>query len=51
MYYPLTDIQADVEINRPITYQIAAKKIISTDDRRTDGRTDGRTDVAYDNIM
>ena len=58
MYYPLTDIQADFEINRPVRYRnTAKKKIISTDDRRTDertdgttdGKTDGRTDVAYDN--
>ena len=60
MHYPLTDIQADFEINRHIRYQITAKKeIISTDDRRqtdkrTDGqmnrRIDGRTDRRTDKI-
>ena len=40
MHYPLTDIQAHFEINRPIRYQITRKEITSTD---------GRTDVAYDN--
>ena len=60
MHYPLTDIQADFELNRPVRYELPRKEIISTDgrtDRRTDGRTDGqtdgrtdgRTDVAYDN--
>ena len=46
MHYPLTDIQADFEINRLISYQITAK--INYFHRRTDGRTarptDGRTD-------
>ena len=42
MHYHLTDIQADFEINRQDRYQITAKKIISTDDRRTDRQTDGR---------
>ena len=51
MHYPLTDIQADFEINRPIRYQITAKRNYfhrrSTDgqaDRRTDEQTDRRTD-------
>ena len=44
---PPTDIQADVEINRPIRYQINAK--INYFHRRSDAQTDGRTDVAYDN--
>ena len=46
MHHPLTDIQADFEINRPTRYQITAKKIIDTDgqiDRRTDRQTDGQT--------
>ena len=39
MHYPLTDIQADFEINRPVRYRNTEKKeIISTDDRRTDRR-------------
>ena len=44
---PLTDIQADFEINRSTRYQITGKKIIDTDgqtDGRTDGTTDGQTD-------
>ena len=52
MHHPLTDIQADFEMNRLTRYQIIAKEIIDTDgqtDGRTDGRTDRRTDVAYDN--
>ena len=50
MHYPLTDIQANFEINRHMRYQITAKKeIISTDDRRTDKQqadrhTDRQTD-------
>ena len=38
MHYQLTDIQANFEINRPIRYQITAKKklIPQTTDRRTD---------------
>ena len=47
MHYPLTDIQADFEINRLIRYQITEKRNYLH--RQTDGRTDGRTDVAYDN--
>ena len=43
MHYPLTDIQADFEINRPIRYQITAK-INSFHRRQTDGQTDRRTD-------
>ena len=39
MHYPLTDIQADFEINRPIRYQITAKM----------NYLHRRTDVAYDN--
>ena len=41
MQYPLTDIQAYFEITRMIRYLITAKKIISTDDRRTDGQAIG----------
>ena len=44
MHYRLTDIQAEFEINRPVRYQITAKRSYSH--RR---QTDGRTDVAYDN--
>ena len=48
MHYPITDIQANFGINRPIGYQITAKKkIIYTNgraDRRTDGRQDRQTD-------
>ena len=47
MHYPLTDNQADFEINRPVRYQITAKK--NYFHSRTDSRTDGRTDVAFDN--
>ena len=46
MHYPLTGIQADFEINRPVRYRNNAKKNIpqTTDGRTTDGRTtDGRT--------
>ena len=42
MHYPIIDIQAEYEINRPIRYQITAKKLFPQ-------TTDGRTDVAYDN--
>ena len=56
MHYPLTDIQADFEINRPVRKRITAKRNYThrrqTDrqmDRQTDRRTDGRTDVAHDN--
>ena len=46
MHYPLTDIQADFEINRPILdIKLPRKEIISTDDRRTNRRIG----VAYDN--
>ena len=47
MHYSLTDMQADFEINRPVRYQINAKKNYfhrrSRTARRTDGRTDGQT--------
>ena len=38
MHHPLTDIQADFEINRPVSY--LEKKLF----QKTDGQTDGRTD-------
>ena len=41
MHHPLTDIQADFEIKRPVRYQITAK--INYFHRRTDGRTDRRS--------
>ena len=37
MHHPLTDIQADFEINRPVRYQITAKR------NYFHGRTDGQT--------
>ena len=40
--HPLTDIQADFEMNRPTRYQITAKKIWTQTDRGTDERTDRR---------
>ena len=46
MHYPLTDIQADFEINRPVRYQFIVKTIYfhrRQTDRQTDGRTDRRT--------
>ena len=49
MHYSLTDIQADFEINRPIRYQITAKRNYfhrRQTDRQTDGRTDGQTSRA-----
>ena len=52
MHYPLTDIQADFEIDWPFRYQVTAKRNYlhrRTSDGQTDGTTDGRTDVAYDN--
>ena len=53
MYHPLTDIQADFEINRPtIDIKLPRKINIGTDgqtDRQTARRIDGRTVVAYDN--
>ena len=42
MHYPVTDIQANFEINRPIRYQNTTKQIIDTD-----GRTDKRTDKRH----
>ena len=41
MQYPLADIQADFEINRPVRYQNTAKR--NYFHRRTDRRTDGQT--------
>ena len=41
MHHPLTDIQADFEINRLVRYQITAKRNYLH--RRTDGQTDGQT--------
>ena len=55
MHYPVTDIQDDFEINRPVRYQITAKiyYLHRQTGRWTDGLTDGRTDaqtyVAYNN--
>ena len=53
MHHPLTDIQADFEINRLTKYiKLPRKEIIDTDgqtDGRTDGRTNRRTDIAYYN--
>ena len=54
MHHPLTDIQADFEMNQPTRYQITAKnmeywsKIVDTDgqtDRRTDGQTSRTTTI------
>ena len=42
MHYPLTDIQAEFEINRPVRYQINAER--NYFHRRTDGLYDRRTD-------
>ena len=44
--YPLTDIQADFEINRHVRYQNTAKR--NYFHRRTDGRTDERHDGQTD---
>ena len=49
MHCPLTDSQADFEINRPVRYRNTAKKLFpqTTDGqtaRQTDGQTDGQTD-------
>ena len=44
MHHPITDIQANFGINRPVRYQVAANEIIDTD-----GRTNRQTDVANDN--
>ena len=43
MHRPLTDIQADFEINRPVRYRNTAK-INYFHRRQTDRQTDGRTD-------
>ena len=40
LHHPITDIQANFGINRPIRYQITVKKKVFT---HTDGRTDGQT--------
>ena len=39
LHHPITDIQANFGINRPIRYQITVKKKVFT---HTDGRTDRR---------
>ena len=44
MHYPLTDIQVDFEINRPVRYQMTVKRNYFHR-RLTDRRTDGRTNV------
>ena len=55
MHYPITDIQAEFKINRPIRYQITTKRKYfhrrqtngQTDKLatgQTDGHTDGHTD-------
>ena len=47
MHYPLTDIQADFEINRLVRYRNTAKRNYfhrRQTDRQTEGQTDGRTD-------
>ena len=47
MHNPLTDIQVDFEINRPIIdIKLPRKEIISIDDRRqTDGQTSRTTTI------
>ena len=46
MYYPLTDIQAEFKINRPvIDIKLPQKKLFPQTDRRTDRWRDGQTDV------
>ena len=51
MHYPLTDIHAHFEINRPVRYRNTTKRnyFHRRTDGRADGRTDGRTNVAHDN--
>ena len=44
MHCPLTGIQADFEINRPVRYRNTAK-ITYFHRRQTDRRTDGQTDI------
>ena len=46
MHYSLTNIQADFGMNRPIRYQITAKRNYLH--RRTDGQTDERHDRRTD---
>ena len=41
MHYPLTDIQADFEINRLIRYQVTVKRNYLH--KQTDGRTERQT--------
>ena len=45
MHHPLTDIQANFEIDRPVRDQITAKnlKCPQTTDGQTDRRTNGQT--------
>ena len=43
MHYPLTDIQADFEINRPVRYRNTAKRNYWQTDRQTARRHDGQT--------
>ena len=43
MHYPLTDMYAHFEINRPVRYRNTAKR------NYFHRRTDGRTNVAHDN--
>ena len=49
MHHPLTDIQADFEINRPLDIKVPRKKILTQTARQTYRQIDGRTNVAYDN--
>ena len=42
MHYPVTDIQADFEINRPVRYQMTAKRHYFRR-RQTDRQPDGQT--------
>ena len=48
MQYPLTDIQAEFEINWPVRYNINAKRIISTDRRE---KTDKNVYLANEVIL
>ena len=43
MHYPLTDIHAHFEINRPVRYRNTAKR--NYFHIRTDGQTDGQTSL------
>ena len=48
MHHPLTDIQAEFEINRPLDIKVPRKKLLTQMDRQTDRQTDRQIDRQTD---